>query len=516
LLSGFGNLNVKKEDQEEKKEDTHNDGARAIMSQEHLNEIRALPVGLLKMRIRGLGCDPSKYPELKEKEDLVQLYQIKARERAVKRHDKKNAEDAKKMTVAEQKAEQRRKMEEKQRAMQERVLELEAQGESWAQFKAMKEFMAQEMKEAQQKKAELSKFRGVEGQAAMLATKLDELDTGDIPMIKLGDASVAAPFTSKMPSIKNCVDIVRQGRCTLVNSMQMYQIMALECLISSYSLSVLYLDGVKYGDTQMTAMGILGSVSFMSVSRSKPLDKLSEVRPLTSIFHPAKFFSLLGQFVIHLGVMLFAVYSAKKHLPPDYVPDLDGTFQPGILNTCVFLVSSVQQVTVFVVNLQGRPFMTGLTENRPLLWSLFGTFILTFMFASETVPGLNRYFQLVPFPDEGFRDFILLLLAMDLLATFALDRLMQLLFCRDILFASVKGTTMMDVFYVARTFAVMAVVMHVFLGNSEQWDELIEMQNNMTNATANLTEGSGGIGECIDGVCDTIKETVLASVHDEF
>jgi manganese-transporting P-type ATPase len=78
--------------------------------------------------------------------------------------------------------------------------------------------------------------------------------------------------------------------------------MALQCLISSYSLSVLYLDGVKYGDTQMTAMGLLGSVSFMSVSRSKPLDKLSKVQPLNSIFHLASFTSLLGQFAIHLVV----------------------------------------------------------------------------------------------------------------------------------------------------------------------------------------------------------------------
>jgi len=110
---------------------------------------------------------------------------------------------------------------------------------------------------------------------------------------------------------------------------------------------------------------------------------------LTSIFHPSLFISLLGQFAIHLLTMVVAVRKAKEHLDPDFKVELDGSFKPGMLNTVVFLVSGVQQVTVFVVNLQGRPFMTGVTENRPLLWSLMMTFVLVFMFASESVPAMN-------------------------------------------------------------------------------------------------------------------------------
>ena len=551
LLSGFGNINVDKDSGDEKKEEEEKTqpGLTAIVSQEHINEIRALPVSLIKMKCRSIGVDPSKYPDLVEKEDLVQLYLIKAREVAVKRHDQKNKRDKSKMSKAELAAERKREAAEKQRIIQEKVLrrtqELEAQGVSFASFKAMKEVMSQEMQEAKKKKGEMIKAGSVEGSAASLAAQFEDMDTGDLPMVKLGDASIAAPFTSKMPSIKNCVDIVRQGRCTLVSSIQMvslfdfvlsglvfshltfvsffrlqYQIMALQCLISSYSLSVLYLDGVKYGDTQMTAMGLLGSVSFMSVSRSKPLDRLSKVRPLTSIFHPALFLSLLTQFAVHLTTMVLAVMAAKKHLPPDFDADLDGSFKPGILNTVVFLVSSVQQVTVFVVNLRGRPFMTGLSQNRPLLWSLAATFILTFMFASETVPGLNRYFQLVPFPEDSFRDYILILLVADLVITFALDRLMQFLFCRDILMAGIKGTTMKDIFGMIRTFVVIGVIMQIFLGNSDTWDELIAMEANLTaNFTDTLEDSAEAVADagspCVGDLCDAINESVN-SLADEF
>ena len=310
--------------------------------------------------------------------------------------------------------------------------------------------------------------------------------------------------------------------CFVFDRAPQYQILALQCLISSYSLSVLYLDGVKYGDTQMTAMGILGSISFMSVSRSKPLDRLSNVRPLTSIFHPALFISLLGQFTIHLSTMVTAVYIAKQHLPTDYEADLDGQFKPGVLNTVVFLVSNVQQVTVFVVNLQGRPFMTGLTENRPLLWSLVCTFILTFMFASESVPSLNKYFQLVPFPDDAFRDFILKLLMVDVSVAFMFDRAMKFIFCPDILWASLRGTTWKDVFALARTVGIIAFIMYSFLGNDEQWEELMRMEaellNNSTeNITENATEALNSVVDCVGDTCEAIVNASLGDgASDEF
>lgn len=521
LLTGFGDLNVDRGEEVVKKkvEEKKDNQVMAIVSEEHLEAMRSLPKMLLKAKIRQMGADPDKYPELSEKADLLKLYEIKARESFIKRNEQKKALADAQMSKAELQAKARADTAEKQRRMLARVAELEAQGEQWATFKAMKEFYQEE---ANNVKAKQRQFGTVEGSAAAMASQFEDMESGELPMVKVGDASVAAPFTSKMPSIRSCVDIVRQGRCTLVSSIQMYQILALNCLISSYSLSVLYLDGVKYGDTQMTAMGMLGSISFMSVSRSKPLDKLSKVRPLTSIFHPALFISLLGQFSIHLAVMVLATQSAKQHLPPGYEPDLDGIFKPGILNTVVFLVSNVQQVCVFVVNLQGRPFMTGLTENRPLLWSLLGTFILTFMFATESAPGLNKYFQLVPFPDDKFRDYVLTLLVIDVCATFILDRVLKFIFCPKILFASVEGTTLKDVFGLSRTILVMGFLMYSFLGNDQTWEDLMlqegrfeELGLNGTNIT-NSTNGTiaEALVDVVKGAAECVGEACLAAAAD--
>lgn len=148
------------------------------------------------------------------------MYQIKARDAAIKRHDQKNTKDKKNIFGAEKKQEAQRKAKERNEKLIRRSAELEAKGVSWATFKAMQEMYQEEMAAAKQKNG-IVKGGGIEASAGSLAQQFDDMESGELPVVKLGDASIAAPFTSKMPSIKSCVDIVRQGRCTLVSSIQM-------------------------------------------------------------------------------------------------------------------------------------------------------------------------------------------------------------------------------------------------------------------------------------------------------
>lgn len=230
LLSGFGNLNVDSkttnpEDSEnnEKKGKSNDSGLKAIISREHMDKMRQMPLYMIKMNLKGMGVDTNKYADLiVEKEDWLEFYQIMARDVAMKRHEKKKAAEKKKQDKLILAEKQRAEMQEKQVRMMKRAQELTDAGESMAQFKAMKELFSNEVSKGKKMKAELARTRGVEGSAASLAAQLENMDTGDgLPMVKLGDASIAAPFTSKMPSIKSCYDIVRQGRCTLVSSIQM-------------------------------------------------------------------------------------------------------------------------------------------------------------------------------------------------------------------------------------------------------------------------------------------------------
>ncbi|KAK7420441.1 putative cation-transporting ATPase 1 [Neonectria magnoliae] len=240
------------------------------------------------------------------------------------------------------------------------------------------------------------------GFADKLASGMMEAEMGEDepPTLKLGDASVAAPFTSKLRNVIAVPNIIRQGRCTLVATIQMYKILALNCLISAYSLSVLYLEGIKFGDAQYTISGMLMSVCFLSISRARVVEGLSKERPQPNIFNIYIIGSILGQFAVHIVTLIYIARLCERLEPRSGDVDLEAEFTPSLLNSAVYLLQLIQQISTFAINYQGRPFRESLSENKGMYYGILGVSGLSFVCALELIPEINQGMKLVPFSDE--------------------------------------------------------------------------------------------------------------------
>ena len=123
---------------------------------------------------------------------------------------------------------------------------------------------------------------------------------------------------------------------------------------------------------------------------------------------------------------------------------MDKEFQPNLINTVVFLIETVQQVSVLMVNYKGRPFQPSFTENKALLHSLGICGIGTLVCAYELIPKLNEWLGMVTLPDDQLRSTILVMLLIDIFGCLLWDRAMIALFAPKIFRASMEATSVQE------------------------------------------------------------------------
>ncbi|GKT34383.1 Endoplasmic reticulum transmembrane helix translocase [Aduncisulcus paluster] len=215
-------------------------------------------------------------------------------------------------------------------------------------------------------------------------------------LVKVGDASIAAPFTAKSGRIEDALKVVRQGRCTLVSTIQMYKVLALTSVSSAYSLSVLFLDGVRSHEYQLIVSSLASTALFYAVSDAKPLDTLASTPPPHSVLNLGVVFSIIGQAIMEMVVLIFSGHLCKEYsgVTVRKTVPFKHEFEESLTNTVLFIVQFCLDVACITVNYQGKPHTQSIFQNKKLLFSVVGSVGAVFVLASQMFPEINTMLKL--------------------------------------------------------------------------------------------------------------------------
>lgn len=228
------------------------------------------------------------------------------------------------------------------------------------------------------------------------------------------EASVAAPFTSRQFDISCVIEVIREGRLSLVTLFLCFKYMLLYLAIQFITVSILYKLGTNLGDFQFLYIDlflILPLAIFMLWC--KPYHKLVTKRPTANLVSPKILIPLLCQIFVLALFQIGLWLQVKKE--PWYVEPVPGGDDEVKLsdNTVLFLFSNFQYILMSVVLSVGPPYREPISKNNPYLINLVvSTLISIALFAVDGNSKTGDLMQLTNL-SRGFYWLLLIMAAVN-------------------------------------------------------------------------------------------------------
>lgn len=210
------------------------------------------------------------------------------------------------------------------------------------------------------------------------------------------EASVAAPFTSRVFDIRCVPEVIREGRASLVTSFSCFKYMSLYSAIQFTSVSYLYTSASNLGDFQFLFIDlalILPIAVFMSWAGPSP--ELGKKRPTADLVSRKVLTPLLGQMAICIAIQSIAFFVVRQEpwfIPPVIDPDKSNTKNSE--NTALFLVSCFEYIFSGVVLNAGPPFRQGMWQNWPFVATITIAMLFTVHMITNPMHWLKKLMEL--------------------------------------------------------------------------------------------------------------------------
>ncbi|KAK6584524.1 hypothetical protein PZA11_002748 [Diplocarpon coronariae] len=224
------------------------------------------------------------------------------------------------------------------------------------------------------------------------------------------EASVAAPFTSRIFDITCVPEVIREGRAALVTSFSCFKYMSLYSAIQFTSVSFLYASASNLGDFQFLFIDLLLILPIaIFMGWTGPFPVLCQKRPTANLVSRKVLTPLLGQIVICILIQTVGFQAVRKqswYIPPHLNRQKSNVENSE--NTTLFLVSCYEYILSGIVLSVGPPFRQSMSHNLPFVVTIVVALLFSSYLLFDPSEGLVKFMQLTKM-DWDFKSFILIL-----------------------------------------------------------------------------------------------------------
>ncbi|KAM9299549.1 polyamine-transporting ATPase 13A2 [Gastrophryne carolinensis] len=242
------------------------------------------------------------------------------------------------------------------------------------------------------------------------------------------EASVASPFTSKLNNIQCVPIIIREGRCSLETSFQVFKYMAMYSLTQFITVVLLYTVDTNLGDFQFLLFDLVITTTVaILMGMTGPASELGLRRPLGTLIS----ISVLGSLVLHtllillLQLLTYFLTTSQPWFQPVNVTSPTKYHLPNYENTAVSCVSGFQYLILAVVLSKGYPFRKPLYTNVLFLCDLLLLLGLMLWITLYPLPFMRNLLNLHLIDDLNFKFVLVGIAAVNFIAAYLLETLLD-------------------------------------------------------------------------------------------
>jgi cation-transporting ATPase 13A2 len=200
-------------------------------------------------------------------------------------------------------------------------------------------------------------------------------DTGSLKASHIGislsqaEASIAAPFTSLLPTISCVSTVIKEGRASLLTSFQIFKYMAFYSLIQFFCIILLSDINSTLGNYQFLFVDLLVILPIVFLmSRTGTAEKLGNERPSGSLLNPLVCLSLFFQIGFACCIMILTLVRLRTQSWYIPIKPKPIAIQNVVCSdvTSLFLISTALTYSITFAYTISRPFKKALFTNIPL------------------------------------------------------------------------------------------------------------------------------------------------------